>query len=99
MRAAAGFRPATTMHLMRVLVVEDEPKLAGLLARGLGEEGHPLSEGTFWLRREDTGVGHRIEVGPDGMDLVTMGDLIPGDVVVYPEKRTFKPAHGVELPY
>ena len=26
---------------MRVLVVEDEPKLAGLLARGLGEEGHP----------------------------------------------------------
>jgi len=26
---------------MRVLVVEDEPKLAGLLAHGLGEEGHP----------------------------------------------------------
>ena len=26
---------------MRVLVVEDEPKLARLLARGLGEEGHP----------------------------------------------------------
>ena len=24
-----------------MLVVEDEPKLAGLLARGLGEEGHP----------------------------------------------------------
>ena len=29
------------MRAMRVLVVEDEPKLAGLLARGLGEEGHP----------------------------------------------------------
>ena len=41
MRAAVGFRPATTMHAMRVLVVEDEPKLAGLLPRGLGEEGHP----------------------------------------------------------
>jgi CheY-like chemotaxis protein len=25
---------------MRVLIVEDEPKLARLIARGLGEEGH-----------------------------------------------------------
>ena len=33
------------------------------------------------------------------MELITMGDLIPGDVVVYPEKRTFKPARGLELPY
>ena len=38
-------------------------------------------------------------VGPDGMELVTMGDLIEGDVCVYPEKRTFKPARGLELPY
>jgi uncharacterized cupin superfamily protein len=65
----------------------------------LGEERYELREGSFWLRRENTGVGHRIEVGADGMDLVTMGDLIPGDVCVYPEKRTFKPARGVELPY
>jgi uncharacterized cupin superfamily protein len=65
----------------------------------LGEEAYPLTAGTFWLRRENTGVGHRIEVGPDGMDLVTMGDLVPGDVVVYTEKRTFRPARGVELPY
>ena len=65
----------------------------------LGEEAHPLREGSFWLRRENTGVGHRIEVGPEGMQLVTMGDLIPGDVCVYPEKRTFKPARGLELPY
>jgi hypothetical protein len=28
-----------------------------------------------------------------------LGDLIPGDVCVYPEKRTFRPARGVELPY
>jgi two-component system OmpR family response regulator len=28
------------MATMRILVVEDEPKLARLLARGLGEEGH-----------------------------------------------------------
>ncbi len=65
----------------------------------LGDEAFELRPGSFWLRRENTGVGHRIEVGPDGMDLITMGDLIPGDVCVYPEKRTFKPARGLELPY
>ena len=65
----------------------------------LGEDAYDLRPGSFWLRRENTGVGHRIEVGPEGMELVTMGDLIPGDVCVYPEKRTFKPARGVELPY
>lgn len=65
----------------------------------LGEDAHPLGAGSFWLRRENTGVGHRIEVGSDGMQLVTMGNLIPGDVCVYPEKRTFKPASGLELPY
>jgi uncharacterized cupin superfamily protein len=65
----------------------------------LGDEGYPLREGSFWLSPENTGVGHRIEVGPDGMQLVTIGDLIPGDVCVYPEKRTFKPARGLELPY
>ena len=65
----------------------------------VGEEAHDLGPGSFWLCREDDGVGHRIEVGPEGMDLITMGDLIPGDVVVYPEKRTFKPARGIELPY
>jgi uncharacterized cupin superfamily protein len=65
----------------------------------LGEEGYPLREGSFWLALENTGVGHRIEVGPDGMELLTMGDLIPGDVAVYPEERTFKPARGVEIPY
>jgi hypothetical protein len=25
--------------------------------------------------------------------------IIPRDVCVYPEKRTFKPARGVEIPY
>ena len=39
------------------------------------------------------------EVGADRMQLVTMGDLIAGDVCVYPAKRTFKPARGLELPY
>jgi uncharacterized cupin superfamily protein len=65
----------------------------------LGDEGHELRPGSFWLCRENGGVGHRVEVGPEGMQLVTMGDLIPGDVCVYPEKRTYKPARGLELPY
>jgi uncharacterized cupin superfamily protein len=65
----------------------------------LGDDAHPLHAGSFWLCRENAGVGHRIEVGADGMQLVTMGDLIPGDVCVYPEKRTFRPARGLELPY
>jgi uncharacterized cupin superfamily protein len=65
----------------------------------LGEDGHELRAGSFWFAHENTGVGHRVEVGRDGMQLVTMGDLVGGDVCVYPEKRTFKPARGVELPY
>lgn len=65
----------------------------------LGRDGHALRAGSFRLNHENTGVGHGIEVGPDGRTLVTMGDLIPGEVVVYPEKRTLKPARGLELPY
>ena len=65
----------------------------------LGAQGHPLRAGSFWFQRENTGVGHRVEVGADGMRLVTIGDLIPGDVCVYPEKRTVKPARGIEIPY
>ena len=65
----------------------------------LGEQAFALRPGSFWFVHENTGVGHRIEVGPEGMQLVTIGDLIPGDVCVYPEKRTFKPARGLELPY
>lgn len=65
----------------------------------VGEEAHPLRPGSFWLCRENGGVGHRVEVGAEGMQLVTMGDKIPGDVCVYPEKRTFRPARGLEIPY
>ena len=52
----------------------------------IGEDAHELRPGSFWLRRPNGGVGHRIEVGPEGMDLITMGDLVPGDVVAYPER-------------
>ena len=65
----------------------------------IGEAAHELRPGSFWLRRPNGGVGHRVEVGPEGMDLVTMGDLVPADVVAYPERRTVRVARGVELPY
>jgi uncharacterized cupin superfamily protein len=70
----------------------------GGIAR-IGEDAHELGPGSFWLRRPNGGTGHRIEVGPEGMDLITMGDLIPGDVVAYPERRVTRVARGVELPY
>jgi uncharacterized cupin superfamily protein len=65
----------------------------------IGDEAHELTEGSFWLRRPNGGVGHRIEVGSDGMDLVTMGDLITGDICTYPERRMVRVAHNVEVPY
>jgi len=64
-----------------------------------GHEAYPLRAGSFWFARANAGIGHRVEVGPEGMQLVTMGDLIPGDVSVAPERRIFRPARGVELPY
>jgi two-component system OmpR family response regulator len=46
------------MNEMRILVVEDEPKLARLLSRGLGEEGHPTDlastgEEALWMAADD----------------------------------------------
>jgi uncharacterized cupin superfamily protein len=65
----------------------------------LGEDGHELRPGSFWLAHENTGVGHRVEVGPEGMQLVTMGDMVGGDISVATERRIFRPARGVEVPY
>jgi len=50
-----------------------------------------------WLRRGNTRVGHRIEVGTQECSALTMGDLVPGVVCVYRESQTFTPARGVEL--
>ena len=66
----------------------------------LGEEAHELRAGLVLVARGPTaasGTGSRS--GRTGMDLITMGDLIPGDVVAYPEKRIVRVARGVELPY
>ncbi|MEA2126475.1 MAG: hypothetical protein QOI80_3257 [Solirubrobacteraceae bacterium] len=65
----------------------------------LGGERFALRPGSFFLRRPNGGVGHRIEVGPEGMDLLTMGDLVGGDLWVYPERNTVHLAKGVEVRY
>jgi uncharacterized cupin superfamily protein len=65
----------------------------------LGEEGFALRAGSFWLARANAGVGHRVEVGAEGMELVTVGDMVPGDICVYPDERTVKLARDVLLPY
>jgi uncharacterized cupin superfamily protein len=65
----------------------------------LGEERFPLRAGSFWLRRPNGGVGHCIEVGPEGMDLLTMGDLVDPDVWVYTERKQVRIAEGVVIPY
>lgn len=73
--------------------------LSGSGTARIGDDGYPLRAGSFWLRRPNGGVGHRVEVGPEGMELLTMGDLVGGDVVAYPEKGVVRLARGVELPY
>jgi two-component system OmpR family response regulator len=62
---------------MRVLVVEDEPKLAGLLACGLDEEGHPtdvVASGSeaLWMARANAYDAIVLDVmlpGRDGFDI------------------------------
>jgi uncharacterized cupin superfamily protein len=72
--------------------------LAGTGTAMIGGERHALRAGSFFLRPPATGVGHRIEVGPEGMELITMGDRVPGDVCVYPDSRKIAVRPGVFLP-
>lgn len=56
---------------MRILVVEDEPKLARLLARGLAEEGHPADvagtgEEALWM------------VDSGAYDAIVLDVMLPG---------------------
>jgi two-component system, OmpR family, response regulator len=62
---------------MRVLVVEDEPRMARLVKRGLEEEGHAVDVGAdgpdgLWLATENTYAAIVLDVmlpGFDGFDL------------------------------
>ena len=56
---------------MRILVVEDEPKLGRLLVRGLGEEGHPADlapsgEEALWM------------AGAAPYDAIVLDVMLPG---------------------
>ena len=56
---------------MRILIVEDEPKLARLLARGLAEEGHPADvaatgEDALWM------------AGAAAYDAIVLDVILPG---------------------
>ena len=56
---------------MRILIVEDEPKLARLLARGLGEEGHPADVAT-------TGEEALWMAGAAAYDVIVLDVMLPG---------------------
>src|SRR5271154_5097230 len=56
---------------MRILVVEDEPKIAALLRRGLAEEGHPTDvavsgEDALWMS------------GAHDYDAIVLDVMLPG---------------------
>ena len=58
---------------MRILVVEDEPKIAGLLQRGLVEEGHPTDvvgsgEDAVWMAQAHPYDAIVLDVMLPGMD-------------------------------
>jgi two-component system OmpR family response regulator len=71
---------------MRVLVVEDEAKLAGLLARGLGEEGHVADvagrgEDALWMAKAAPYDAIVLDVMLPGLDgFATCRELRANDV-------------------
>ena len=65
----------------------------------IGAEAHELRPGSFWLRRPNGGVGHRIEVGPDGHGPDHDGRPRAGRRRRLPRAAMVRVARGVELPY
>jgi uncharacterized cupin superfamily protein len=64
----------------------------------IGDAEHAIGPGSFFLRPPASGVGHRIEAGPEGLEYVTLGDRPAGDVAVYPDSRKIAVRPGVFLP-
>lgn len=69
--------------------------VSGSGAVTLGDEQHPLGPGSFFLRPPNTGVAHAIDAGPDGLHYVTMGDLVDGDICVYPDSNKVQLGKGL----
>ena len=70
---------------MRVLVVEDDERLADVLARGLTEAGHSVEvqpDGLLGLAAAGLGAFNTTELAPQ-----TVGDIGPGGVIVALEVR------------
>jgi hypothetical protein len=65
----------------------------------IGDAAHDLRAGSFFVRPPNSGVAHRVEVGPEGMELITMGDLVRGDHCVYPDDGLVGVGRGVLVPY
>ena len=72
--------------------------LSGTGIARIGDAEHPLRAGSFFLRAPRTGVPHHVEAGPDGLELITMGDRVPNDVCVYPDSGKVQVRPGVFLP-
>ena len=69
--------------------------LGGTGTAVVGETEHPLRAGSFLLRPPGSQVPHAIDAGPDGLRYVTMGDLVAGDVCVYPDSGKAEIAPGL----
>jgi two-component system OmpR family response regulator len=77
------------MHSMRVLVVEDEPKLAALIARGLGEEGWPTdvvstADDVVWMARAKPYDVIVLDVMLPGLDGFTVCSLLRSEGIWTP---------------
>jgi uncharacterized cupin superfamily protein len=72
--------------------------LSGTGIARIGDAEHPLRVGSFFLRAPRTGVPHQVEAGPDGLELITMGDRVPNDVCVYPDSGKVQVRPDVFLP-
>lgn len=57
---------------MRVLVVEDDPKIAGFIVDGLLNEGHAVE----WMAEGESGL-HRVSAGEAAFDAVVLDLMLP----------------------
>lgn len=68
---------ASETYVVRILVVEDKPKLGRLLARGLGEEGHPAD-----LVASGADALWMAPAAP--YDVIVLDEMLPGSTASLP---------------